>query len=273
VRVELTLGEPAASEQGGSLAVEVREPDGAPSPFATVLTQRAGARGPLTFTADEAGRVTLPLVSGEAARAQLSVGARNGGRNGPLTPVAPGAAAHLVQLQPAASLRGEVLDGGRPVGGVRLAFETGRDLPGPGQELQRELAGSTFAFADLLPGTVALTATTPDGRIGTQEVALTSGAEQAVVVEVRRGAVVTGRVVDAEGAPVAGAFVWVGDQPPAGEGTGRDGRFRLVGVPPGPQVLKAFLMRSSASRELSLASGQELEVGDLALARGSGPHP
>jgi protocatechuate 3,4-dioxygenase beta subunit len=273
-RADLTLEEPGASEAGGTLTVEVREPDGAPSPGAMVLTQRAGARNPNTFYADETGRAVLPLVSGEAARAQLSVGGRSGGRTAPLTPVAPGAAIHLVQLLPAASLRGEVRDGGRPVAGARISMESGRDLPGPGQEVQRELPGASFAFADLLPGTLALTATTTDGRLGAQEVVLTSGAEQAVVVEVRRGATVTGRVVDAAGAPVAGAYVWVGDQPHADEGTSSDGRFRLVGVPTGPQQLRAFLLRASASRELSLVAGQELDVGDLALARGgASAHP
>jgi hypothetical protein len=274
-RVELTLEEPEPDASGGTLAVEVREPDGAPSPGAMVLTQRAGARGPLVFQADEAGRVVLPLVSGEAARAPLSVGARSGGRDAPLAPVAPGGALQVVQLQPAASLRGQVLDEGRPVAGVKVTLETGRNLPGPGQELQRELPGPSFAFTDLLPGAVSVTATTPDGRTGTAEVTLSAGAEQAVTVEVRRGAVVTGRVVDAAGAPVAGAFVLVGDQPPEGEGTASDGRFRLQGVPPGAQQLRAFLPRvGAATRDLVLSGGQELEVGDLALSRGgASPHP
>jgi hypothetical protein len=87
--------------------------------------------------------------------------------------------------------------------------------------------------------------------------------------------VVTGRVVDAAGAPVAGAFVLVGDQPPEGEGTATDGRFRLQGVSAGAQRLRAFLPRvGSATKDLVLATGQELDVGDLALSRGgASPHP
>jgi hypothetical protein len=240
-----------------------------------VLTQRAGARGPLVFQADEAGRVSLPLVSGEAARAPLSVGARSGGRDAALVPVPPGAPLQLLQLQPAASLRGQVVDAGRPVAGVRVSLESGRDLPGPGQELQRDLPGATFAFTDLLPGSLAVTATTPDGRTGSAEVTLVAGAEAAVTVELRGGAAVSGRVVDAAGAPVAGVFVLVGARPPEGEGTGSDGRFRLQGLAPGPQQLRAFLPRAgSATRELVLSPGQELELGDLTLARGGGSaHP
>jgi hypothetical protein len=219
--------------------------------------------------------VVLPLVSGEAARAPLSVGARSGGRDAPLTPVPDGAPLQVLQLRPAAALRGQVLDEGRPVAGVKLSLETARDLPGPGQELQRELPGAAFAFTDLLPGSLALVATTPDGLTGTAEVSLPAGAEQAVTVEVRRGAVVTGRVVDAAAAPVAGAFVMVGDRPPEGEGTATDGRFRLQGLPAGAQLLRAFLPRvGSATKDLVLAAGQELDVGDLTLSRGgASPHP
>jgi carboxypeptidase family protein len=278
-RVELTLEDPEPETSSGTLAVEVREPGGAPSPGALVLTQRAGGRGPLVFPADEAGRVVLPLVAGEAAKAQLSVGARSGGRDAPLQPVVPGVAVHLVQLLPAASIRGQVLDEGRPVSGVRLSLESGRDLPGPGQELQRELPGGTFAFTDLLPGTLALTAITQDGRTGQAEVTLAAGGEAVVTVEVRRGAIVSGRVVDGSGAPVAGAFVLFGDRPPEDQSTSSEGRFRVQGVPTGPQQLRVFLPRlGSAVKDLSLSAGQEVDVGDLTLTAGSGgghgaPHP
>jgi hypothetical protein len=82
-------------------------------------------------------------------------------------------------------------------------------------------------------------------------------------------------VVDAAGAPVAGVFVLVGDRPPEGEGTASDGRFRLQGVPAGAQVLRAFLPRAgSVNKDLVLAAGQELDVGDLVLSRGgASPHP
>lgn len=268
-RVELELEEPEPQVSGGTLQVEVREPDGSPSPGALVLTQREGARGPLVFQADATGHVELPLVSGEAARAPLSVGARSGGRTAPLRPVPAGAALQVVQLTRAASLRGQVVEGGRPVSGARLAIETGRDLPGPGQELERELPGGAFAFTDLLPGQLALIATTPDGRTGSLEVTLASGAEQAVVVEVGRGATVRGRAVDAAGAPVAGAFVFVGDQQPDAGGTGSDGRFRIQGVPAGAQLLRVLWPGvGGATRELTLAAGQDLDLGDVALSRG-----
>ena len=51
--------------------------------------------------ADEAGRVPLPLVAGEAALAPLSVGARSGGRFAPLQLVPQGAPAQVIQLLPA----------------------------------------------------------------------------------------------------------------------------------------------------------------------------
>ncbi len=274
-RVELTLEEddPAV---GGTLEVEVREPGGTPSPGAVVLTQRAGARGPLAFPADETGRVTLPLVAGEAALAPLSVGARSGGRFAPLQLVPQGATAQVIQLLPAATLRGQVLDLGRPVSGFTLALEAGDDTPDPGRELTRELPGSGFALADLPPGTHHLTVLTADGRTGTAQVVLAAGREGAVTVEVRRGGAVAGRIVDAEGAPVAGAFVTVGGRELGGEGTGADGRFRIQGVEAGPQPLQAFLPRvGGATRTVEVLAGQVVELGDvpLAIAGGGMHHP
>lgn len=280
-RVELQL-EADDTVSGGSLAVEVREPGGAPSPGAVVLTQRAGGRGPLAFPADEAGRVVLPLVSGEAALAPLSVGARNGGRTAPLQLVPAGAQSQVVALQPAAGLRGQVLDLGRPVAGFTLSLEAGLDTTDPGRELVRELPGATFALTDLAPGTHRLTVLTADGRTGATEVLLTAGAEAAATVEVRRGGTVSGRVVDPAGAPAAGAFVSVGGRDLGGDGTGADGRFRIQGVEAGAQTLQAFLPRlGGVTRAVEVVAGQEVELGDVPLVASTGgghggggmPHP
>lgn len=81
-----------------------------------------------------------------------------------------------------------------------------------------------------------------------------------------------GRVVDANGAPFAGAWLWIGEARelplPRFEFTGADGRFALERAP-GPVVLSA---RADASRVLRRAIDVPragwLELGDLALDRG-----
>ncbi|HET9553788.1 MAG TPA: carboxypeptidase-like regulatory domain-containing protein, partial [Anaeromyxobacteraceae bacterium] len=255
---------------------EVREPGGAPAPGALVFVARAGAgRGAAVVLADEEGRVEISGRDGQPASQGLSLGARSGGRSAPLAPVAAGATA-VVQLRPAAEVRGRVVEGGRPVSGFHLALEyPDEEALGLDLGLGRELPGSTFAFADVPAGALRLTATTADGRTGTAEASAAPGGSAEVVIEVRREGTVTGRVVDAAGTPVTGAFVMLGDRnPDAGGGTGADGRFRLDGVPAGRQEVQAFLPRTgSASRSFEISAGQEIDLGDLVLSPSGGGHP
>jgi len=273
VRVDLQLEEEAPGEAPATLSVEVLEPGGAPSPFAEVITQRAGVRRPRVFPADELGRLVLPLAGGEIGQSPLSVGARNGGRTAPLALVPPGTPEVAIQLAPGGLLRGQVTSGGAPLPGSTLELSPGDEpqLAGAGG-LERELAGAAFSFSDLAPGTWLLTATTPDGRTGRATATVAAGAETTLAVEVAPGASVNGRVVDAQGAPQAGASVSAGDRDTGAEVTGRDGRFRIEGVAPGRAVtVRAFVPRvGGVVKTVELAPGQRLDLGDLAL---SGPTP
>jgi hypothetical protein len=105
--------------------------------------------------------------------------------------------------------------------------------------------------------------------------------------------VVTGRVVEADGTPVAGVHIWVvaagavpgswippvvGDVPRAGASTGSDGRFTVPGAPAGRQgpvagVLTAYShvrrgvdgQPRSVKRDIRVETGTPLDVGDLVL--------
>jgi protocatechuate 3,4-dioxygenase beta subunit len=273
-RVELVLDDPPPEQD--RLTVEVREPGGAPAPGALVFVARAGGgRGAAVVLADEAGRLEISGRDGQPASQGLSLGARSGGRTAPLAPVAAGATA-VVQLRPAAEVRGRVVEGGRPVSGFHLALELpDEEALGLDLGLGRELPGSTFDLADVPAGALRLTATTPDGRTGAVEASVAPGAAAQVVIELRREGTVTGRVVDAAGAPVAGAFVMLGGRDPSADGgTGADGRFRLQAVPPGRQEVQAFVPRTgSAARSFEISAGQELDLGDLVLSPSGGGHP
>ena len=202
------------------------------------------------------------------------MGARNGGRSAPLALAPPGAPQLTVQLLPGGLLRGQVTSGGAPPPGATLELSPGDEpsLAGAGG-LERELAGASFAFADLAPGAWQLTATTPDGRTGRATAAVAPGAETSVQVEVAPGGTISGRVVDAAGAPLAGAFVSAGRAParPGGDRARRPLPHRRDRSGQGRHGAGLRASGSAApSSTVELAAGQTLDLGDLAADR-AGP--
>ncbi|WP_240356548.1 carboxypeptidase regulatory-like domain-containing protein [Myxococcus eversor] len=117
---------------------------------------------------------------------------------------------------------------------------------------------------ELLLIQVAVSVTLPDGRAGKVVAESVAGKTTQADVVVEAGGVISGRLVDATGAPLPDAFVDVDGltSPP----TGADGRFRVEDVAPGPHKLIAWSQKTErAEKTLELAAGKTKDVGDWNL--------
>ena len=151
----------------------------------------------------------------------------------------------LFRLEAGASLAGRVLDEEeRPVpgAGIEIAWQPtvpGRELPaGPAVTKQTTSDGDgRFAVPGLRAGVVVL-AVDARGFVALRDVTaavpLPPGEE--VTVRLERGATLEGRVVTTEGEPVPETRVLAG---PAAGVADAEGRFRVEGVAPGPQLVEA----------------------------------
>jgi protocatechuate 3,4-dioxygenase beta subunit len=267
-RTELTLDAPER-EEGTQVRGRVVEADGSPSARAMVQVSMEGPeRGArIMAPADEEGHFQYGLTA-EMAQGPLRITARNGGRSGTVGGVKPGVGEVLVRMQPSASVRGKVVrTQGPPVRGFRLSLRAVGEMFPMGNS-GWEFAGEHFELKDVPGERVKLTARTTDGAGGEVEVALSPGASVEVEIPLRGMGGVRGRVVDAAGAPVSGAFLFVEGLPrmDANNETGPDGRFQLEGLSPGEHRLNVRTFHGArAERKVTLAEGQVLDVGDLAL--------
>ncbi|QSQ28106.1 carboxypeptidase regulatory-like domain-containing protein [Pyxidicoccus parkwayensis] len=255
-RVELEV-----REASRPITVTVLEPNGAPSVLATVMGGEPGKNEILMEEiTDASGQVTL--VTDSVGSASVHLWATNGGRRGDLPSVPSSRTAVTLQLTAGGRLTGTVRSaGGRAVQGFRLvvtALRTDDDFL-TRQEL--DFAGDRFVVDDMVAGRVALTATLPDGRAGKAEATVTADAVTRVDVVVEAGGSLSGRLVDASGAPIAGGFVDVDGvfSPTAGA----DGRFRVEDVAAGAHRVIAWGRAGQlADRQVTLVSGKAVDLGD-----------
>jgi protocatechuate 3,4-dioxygenase beta subunit len=208
-----------------------------------------------------------------------------------------------IELALASSIAGKVTDEtGRPVAGALVVATpqdeaalkgTARDLMGllDWQEgraiLERARATSSpdgsFLVTSIAPALHALRATHRDYLEGEARMA---PAGSSVVMILRRGAAITGRVVDGEGRPITGAVLSLTRLPLAEvhrifdwskserepidrdrkEGTtGEDGRFRLQGIQPASHELKIKAEGHAPVLRDVEAAADDIDLGDLAL--------
>ena len=173
-QVEFTWEEPRDVNEYRGV---VLEPDGSPSPLATItLTAVEGQGIPLTMTpTDEEGRFAIPLSrTGVPATRRVMLGARNGGRSSEAVPVTAGQEV-VVRLRPSAFLRGRVVRKGEPVRGFTLSLQLQKGFL-PQGEGPFEFSGDRFELRDVPPEPVKLTARTGDGSVGEVMVSPGTGA-------------------------------------------------------------------------------------------------
>jgi hypothetical protein len=233
----------------------VLEPGGAPSPHALVLLRRqeiviGGTR------ADDDGHFRFqPASQPEDAR----VFARQSGRTGEV-PLKPGEL--IIQLQPAARLRGRVTAGGKAVARFTLSL-TGPDF----QPLNWDITGGDFVLDDVPPGKATLQCTLEDGSTAAHAVVLQAGEETEQDLDVTVAARVHGRVVDPAGAPMPNLQVRLF---PNGEGSGQstltsdDGSFQIPLPRRGPAQLFAELRGRRISQRFD-ANQDDVDLGTLVL--------
>ena len=221
-----------------SIAGRVVGLDGRPASGVTVhVLGRAGAPPVERATADDGtfevgglpeGRYRVFATAGEWAAPAAPVDRLGGGPHAPITLV----------LVPAAHLRGRVIDatggGGLPAQ-VTLVPED-PDLP---PRTARAGADGRFELEGVPFGRVTATAHAP-GYVSGEAIRFEALSDHAPVIHLERGAIASGRVVDASGAPVEGALVLA-----RGEGGGADGR----------EVSEASLARRAGEGAAEPASG------------------
>lgn len=173
-----------------------------------------------------------------------------GYRQGTLTDVRPGSTDLVIPLEAGGSIRGRVLDEqGRPVPAGVGVLAVGEGSAGEAARgVGYTLHGGTFVVEMLGPHTFTLTAGgaassyVPAGKAQHVE----PGTED-VVLRVKRGAEISGRLVDASGNPVGthllGGFSQGGDgyMQAWTSADAEEGRFTLKGIREGPVRLSAYL--------------------------------
>jgi protocatechuate 3,4-dioxygenase beta subunit len=262
-RASVTVGERAEvnlivpDEPSPTIAGQVLEPGGAPSPGAMI---RVGAAGPgaQLVSAESDGTFAISVPGADAT----TVSARNGGRTGSAT-VTPPVSGVLVQLQLAAVLQGKLVGDPAPDTFSITASTTGAV---PGAPTQVQLAGDSFLLQDVAPGLVALHATTDDGRVGDTQVSVAPGETKSVDVVLSPAATVTGRVVDATTGQLLTRGRVLVDGVARRGGIGADGRFRRT-VSAGGHVIGVNVPGyAPVSRPVTARAGAPNDLGDLPLS-------
>jgi hypothetical protein len=207
-------------------------------------TPIAGAKVRQSFAPCEAETTTAADGSFELTGMrpqQLRLDATSGSRVGRLDVPAPSpTATHVIELVDGVLVQGHVFgDDGEAIPGARV--ELSLPLPSVERSSATAEAGGHFKAGPVRPGTWTVTVEAPGYLRSTQKQELSAPGAQ-IEVQLKKGQGVTGRVVDASGAPVERA--WVHNKTsgfgvrPEQASTTADGRFQLVNLGPGEHELE-----------------------------------
>ena len=238
---------PVVLRPGTNAAGQVRRRDGTPAAGALVRFEsgavdsrwaEAGADGAFVLQGLPGGRGVVVADAGD-----------DGYIEAPLAPAGPERPSLSLRLAPPTVLEGRTLDLAtlRPVPRVRLTLSSSQ-----GRVLVRSGADGRYRVRGLRPGRVNVRADEPRHVHWDRSVpALERGATRTLDVLLVRGASLSGRVVDEERRPVAGAEIYVGSDdgsafrrafarlagaPGAGIVSRPDGTFAANRLPPGESL-------------------------------------
>jgi len=267
-----------------TLTVRVRDPDGGSVGGVAVVIEGLGRSGNALIDAprwndiargltDASGTVRLSAESDVTVRARAEQGDLHGVSSTTVT--RPGGADVEIVLGRAATLSGVVQDtDGNPVPGATVGLMTQRERPGGLEFFASETtdAEGRFAFAGVptmhfeQPSMLQIVAS---GFAPRREVIRDgASAETHVEIVLSAGRVVTGRVLDADGRPLAEVLVQA-DRADMPTETDAEGSFQLAGVPPDASTLRLELEGyAPLALDLSGLPGAQTEVGDVVLTRG-----
>jgi protocatechuate 3,4-dioxygenase beta subunit len=239
----------------------VLEPDGTPSPEATVRGSGSGRFGMIFFSdTDENGHFDTGRPRGDLPDS-FEVLAANGGRTARAL-VGPGQDTLNIQLQPGATLRGHL------AGGAVDSFQVAINAPELPYNQQLWFTGDRFEVRDVAGTLVHVVVTTGDARSAAVDVTLSPGGTQEVEVPLQPLATATGRIVDAVTQQPLADVALLADQGAfrnRQDFSAADGRFQ-VQVSAGEHTLRGFLRGYQAlSRAFTAEAGQPIDLGDVPM--------
>ena len=249
---QVELGE-LRLEAGIEIAGRVVDSEGRPLPGARVgvwdalaeLFAGGASEEPPQVVADREGRFRLPdRREGESLGLYAT---HDGHGRGRLTVTVPPPAPPVITLARLVTVSGRVVDPrGRGVPAAEVAWSS---APGPGfgrrggPRTTGEDGG--FRLEDVEPGSAWIGAAAAGSRVTQLAVTVPAAGLQGVELRLGPGAALTGRVLDRERRPVAGAGVSLGGESmrfahhSLSDRTDGEGRYRLEGLTPGHVVLIA----------------------------------
>lgn len=190
-----------------------------------------------------------------------------------------------VTMSPGADVAGQIIDTATGQGRSGVLVVRGHEYPGPGVKGSLGMPSAAFTgedgrflLSDVEPGPCKLLAIVPDREPALFQVEAVAGRTSAVEVELRRGAKVSGQVVDHRGRPFADCHMIItGRETNVQKGYWTDGEgcYEIDGLPPGLYHLSCNApwttgLRLSRDLHVTLTEQQQIQCdfdfrGDAAI--------